>query len=126
MKKAVLIGSILLAAQAFAGFSTRGGMKAPLAVQVRFISIGTGINMTASRAINAMIKLDKQKGDLVKVVKTGKGMEGEYTLCLQYKDVRSAYKAQQQIAAIADQPRSLVSYQKALFCGYQEVDGNRR
>lgn len=119
MKKLVLATVVtLLTSQAFAGFGTRGGRLAPMAVVIKFASLGAGADQRVVQAVQAVVQEHQKKGLVELVTTTPWGREGEFDLCVEYKNFNDAYRYEQQFAALAARAtRAPVTVERTLNCG---------
>ena len=77
--------------------------------------------------MNILVKQQQRRG-LVAYVETKRwGREGEFDLCIEYKNFNAAYKAEQQFLSVVSTPRSPTTVERILNCGgARPVDGTRR
>lgn len=74
-----------------------GGRLAPLAVQVSFGSIGTGIDNKAFDTLIELTTVELKEGRLSLLKNTLTGREGERTLCIQFNQFQDAYAFQNKV-----------------------------
>lgn len=119
MKKVVLaLAMTMMTSQAFAGFGTRGGRLAPLAVVIKFASFGSGADQRVVAQVNEIVEQQKKQGLIAMVTTTPWGREGEFDLCVEYKNFNDAYRYEQQFSAIASHAtKAPVTVERTLNCG---------
>ena len=88
---------------------------APMAIEIRHTSIGTGIDVNLAKKIDQIIGrlLVRQELEYLKI--SGVGMEGESTQCLQFKDFGTAHQTFVEIEALVNSSR-LTTVKKILDC----------
>lgn len=74
--------------------------RAPLAIEIRHSSIGTGIDVKTYKEVNLLLTLLTIHGKIDYVKTSGWGMEGESTQCVQFKDARFTSAAYAEMAPL--------------------------
>lgn len=85
----------------------------PLAVEVVFSSIGSGIDMRAYEQIFSMATESLASGKASLISRIPWGKEGEVTFCIQMRDWMDAYQFRQSISPIIDSDDSIKVRTKA-------------
>ena len=117
MKKVLLTLAVSLAAtQAFAGFGTRGGHYAPMAVLIKFGSLGAGVDEAMVERISTHAKQQQKLGLVALINAKPWGREGEFDLCVEYKNFTVAYESEQQFVALAATAKAPVTVERILNC----------
>lgn len=87
----------ILAPTANAGIRENGGFLVPSAAQLNFFSPGNGIDRDLRDAVEALIQEYQAAGLVRYFTKSGYGMEGEVTLCVQLKELEASRRLNQEI-----------------------------
>lgn len=117
-KIAICALATALSTPAFADARESGSRPAAMAVQIRYISIGAGIDGEAAAQINQILDGEKFMHKLEYVKESGWGMEGESTVCAQFLDFSDAYRVEQKIQTVvsASPKARLTEVKRILSC----------
>lgn len=94
-----------------------GGRRAPLAIEVVFASIGSGIDFETKKEILALVEQDRLNRKVTVVQEKTWGREGESTLCVEYTNFQDAHAADVEVQKIlAKAGKDLTTAKRKLSC----------
>lgn len=100
--KSKIAGLLLTIAglNAFAIPHETGGFVVPMAIEIQYVSIGSGIDSEFKGAVDNLLAFKKVSGQISYVKESGWGHEGESTVCIQFNSFNDADATLNEIAAL--------------------------
>lgn len=99
----VLLIASLFTLGAFAIPHESGSKKAPFAIEIRYISIGTGIDRELKRQIENSLGLKMMTQKIAYIKTSDWGREGESTVCIQFRSYSETTDSFEQIKKLIEQ-----------------------
>lgn len=109
------------AIQVGAGEHESGGRRAAMAIEIKFGSIGSGIDGRTLHAVNALVEQLTEQGSIELKTEKHWGREGELTLCVQFSSYAAYRERAPELTAIVIEGneklgREQTFYQSKLNC----------
>lgn len=122
-KITALVALTLIGLNAFAIPHETGGLVVPMGVEIRYSSIGTGIDSSFKAEVENLLVMKKVTNELKYVKESNWGMEGESTVCLQFYSYSVADQALQQILEVKNKVSSKYTEVRAVGTCDEDTSG---
>ncbi|MES2857542.1 MAG: hypothetical protein V4692_16850 [Bdellovibrionota bacterium] len=99
-----------------------GSFRVPMGIKIQYISIGSGIDNEAQDRIENLIRTEQAKHTVQYIKTSDWGMEGESTVCVQFKSFNDSLRVSETLLPIAAEYK----YTKASLVGTCDSVGNAK
>lgn len=106
IKFAILLAMSALAFNASATPHESGSRRAALAIEIRYMNTGSGIDVDLQEQINVTLDSKKITRKISYIKESDWGHEGESTVCIEFNDFNDTYLTFKEIDALIQQAKT--------------------